>query len=206
MARFHGKSPVPKLGAMAGLADPATPKLPAVPAMPAVVKAAFAYVLPVFAVAFAAGAARHAGRPQTGALAAVALELPLVLALSWAVAGRVLRRWPQAPRAAIGALAFALLMLLELATALAFGQTPAAFLAALPPRPARLASWPAGRLWPDAAGPSAQGLSPLDQPREEAGAHRRGLVVEVIGRDGAAPPPARCRGTDRPPAAPPACS
>lgn len=77
-------------------------------------KAAFAY-LPVFAVAFALGALRVTlVAPQTGALAAVALELPLVLALSWAVAGRVLRRWPQAPRAAFGALAFALLMLLEL--------------------------------------------------------------------------------------------
>lgn len=141
---------------MAGLADRQPPKA-RVPPMPAVVKAAFAYVLPVFAVAFALGALRVTlVAPQTGALAAVALELPLVLALSWAVAGRVLRRWPQAPRAAVGALAFALLMLLELATALAFGQTPAAFLAALATAPGALGL----------AGQAGFGLIPLvRQPR-----------------------------------------
>ena len=62
-------------------------------------KPALVYVLPVFAVAFLLGALRVTlVAPRIGPLAAVALELPLVLALSWVVAGRVLRRWPHAPR------------------------------------------------------------------------------------------------------------
>ncbi len=60
------------------------------------------------------------------------LEVPLVLALSWVVAGRVLARWPlRDKRPALALLAFALLMVLELATALAFGQSPAQFLTAM---------------------------------------------------------------------------
>ncbi|MGB4908133.1 MAG: hypothetical protein WBP15_06330, partial [Tabrizicola sp.] len=59
-------------------------------------KPILAYVLPVFAVAFALGAVRvNLVAPRVGPLLAVAVELPLVLALSWAVAGRVLNRWPQ---------------------------------------------------------------------------------------------------------------
>ena len=51
-------------------------------------KPALAYVLPVFAAAFALGALRVGLiAPQVGPLLAVALELPLVLALSWTVAG-----------------------------------------------------------------------------------------------------------------------
>lgn len=99
-----------------------------------VVKAAFAYVLPVFAVAFVLGAVRVTWiAPALGPLAAVALEVPLVLALSWVVAGRVLGRWPltSTERLALGAVAFAVLMALEFATALAFGQTGAQFLMAM---------------------------------------------------------------------------
>jgi hypothetical protein len=99
-----------------------------------VVKAAFVYAIPVFAVAFLLGALRVTLiAPKTGPLLAVALEVPLVLTLSWLVAGRVLRRWPlgTAQRLGLAALAFALLMLLELATALAFGQTVAQFLTAM---------------------------------------------------------------------------
>jgi hypothetical protein len=93
------------------------------------VKAAFAYVLPVFAVAFVLGALRvTVVAPLTGPLGAVALEVPLVLALSWAVAGRVLAHWPQVRRAALALLAFTLLIGLEFLTALALGQTPARFL------------------------------------------------------------------------------
>jgi hypothetical protein len=71
--------------------------------------------------------------PALGPLAAVALEVPLVLALSWVVAGRVLGRWPltSTERLALGAVAFAVLMALEFATALAFGQTGAQFLMAM---------------------------------------------------------------------------
>jgi hypothetical protein len=97
-----------------------------------VVKAAVAHVAPVFAVAFGVGALRGMlVAPVTGPLLAVALELPVILALSWVVAGRVLRRWPLGARQrrAMAVLAFALLMLAELLAALCFGQTPAQFLA-----------------------------------------------------------------------------
>ncbi len=98
-----------------------------------VVKAAFAYTLPVFAVAFGLGALRVTlVGPMLGALPAVALEVPLVLAVSWVVAGRVLMHWPlRGQRPALALLSFAILMGLELATALAFGQTPAQFLTAM---------------------------------------------------------------------------
>ena len=63
--------------------------------MSALVKSALAYTLPVFALAFALGALRVTlVAPATGPLLAVALEVPLVLALSWIIAGPVLRRWP----------------------------------------------------------------------------------------------------------------
>lgn len=109
--------------------------------MSPVVKAAIAYVVPVFAVAFVLGALRVTlVAPVTGPLVAVALEVPLVLALAWAVAGRVLRRWPLPlpSRLLMGALAFALLMLFELLTALGFGQTPTAFLQAMATAPGAL--------------------------------------------------------------------
>lgn len=99
--------------------------------MSPIVKAAFAYVLPVFAAAFVIGAVRVTlVAPALGPLVAVALEVPLVLCLSWWAAGRVLGRWPLStwPRAGLSLLAFIVLMLLELATAIAFGQTPAQFL------------------------------------------------------------------------------
>lgn len=99
-----------------------------------VVKAALAYTLPVFAMAFVLGALRVTlVAPQIGPLLAVALEVPIVLALSWAVAGRVLARWPlsQAQRSGMALLSFVVLMLLELLTAFAFGQTTAQFLSAM---------------------------------------------------------------------------
>lgn len=109
--------------------------------MPRLVTPALSYVAPVFAVAFLLGALRVTlVAPQTGALLAVALEVPLLLALSWLVAGRVLGRWPLAlaDRLAMGALAFALLMLAKFALALAFGQRPARFLSNLATPPGAL--------------------------------------------------------------------
>lgn len=56
--------------------------------------------------------------PRLGEVGAVMVEVPLVLAISWVAAGAVLGRWPLRrlrDRAAMGALAFALLMALELA-------------------------------------------------------------------------------------------
>lgn len=106
--------------------------------MPPFIKPAASYFVVVFAAAFLLGALRVTlVAPQTGALMAVALEVPIVLGLSWLVAGRVLRRWPLtlAARLAMGALAFACLMLAEFGLAMLFGQTPGRFLAnmATPP-------------------------------------------------------------------------
>ena len=100
--------------------------------MSKITRAALAYVLPAWRVTIVA--------PKTGAFRAVALEIPLVLASAWITAGLVLRRWPlsQGSRAAMGAIAFALLMLLELATALAFGQTTQQFLTGLTTAPGAL--------------------------------------------------------------------
>ncbi len=67
--------------------------------------------------------------PWLGPVPAVLLELPLVLMVAWCTAARVLRRWPVAfggvpALLAMGAVAFALLMMAEAALAtLAFGQT-----------------------------------------------------------------------------------
>ena len=73
--------------------------------------------------------------PRLGELAAVTLEVPVVLGLSWLVAGRVLRRWPlprPGQRLAMGGLAFALLMLGEtILGVMLFGRTPAGILAAM---------------------------------------------------------------------------
>jgi len=107
--------------------------------MPKLLLPTLSYVLPVFALAFLLGALRVTlVAPRIGPLAAVALELPLVLALSWAIAGQVLARWPLAPRLGMGLTSFLMLMLLELTTALAFGQTPGQFLAAMVTPPGAL--------------------------------------------------------------------
>jgi hypothetical protein len=101
--------------------------------MPAFAPAALTYFAAVFAVAFALGVLRVlVVIPLTGPLIAVALEVPVILALAWWVAGLALMRWPMPlpDRLAMGALAFGLLMLAELALATAFGQTPGQFIAA----------------------------------------------------------------------------
>ncbi|HSF62739.1 MAG TPA: hypothetical protein VLA78_00005 [Paracoccaceae bacterium] len=105
--------------------------------------AALAYFALVFAAGFALGTARVLLlAPRLGETGAVALELPVMIALSWLSASWVLRRRPLppgAPRLAMGAVAFALLMGAEAALAvLAFGQTPAAWAAALATPPGAL--------------------------------------------------------------------
>lgn len=96
--------------------------------------AAAAYTATVFAAGFVLGAIRvFLLAPQVGALTAVLLELPLILAVSWAAAGRVLLRWPVASGGApallaMGALALALLLGAEAALAAATGRS---FLAVL---------------------------------------------------------------------------
>ncbi|MDN3566769.1 hypothetical protein QWZ14_20530 [Paeniroseomonas aquatica] len=78
------------------------------------------YFLAVFAVAFAMGVARVlVVAPRIGPTAAVLLEVPMILVVSWAVARRILRHrvltLPQ--RATMGATAFALTMASEIALA-----------------------------------------------------------------------------------------
>lgn len=104
-----------------------------------VVKAALAYTLPVFAVAFVLGALRVTlVAPVTGPFLAVALEVPAVLAVSWIIAGRI-RFPPGFPQhLAVALVSFVLLMVLEVLTALAFGQSPMQFFTAI--------STPAGAL------------------------------------------------------------
>ena len=104
--------------------------------MPRIVLPALVYLSTVFAAAFALGVLRVLlVAPRLGELAAVALEVPVVLGLSWLVAGRVLRRWPlprQGQRLAMGGLAFALLMLAETILGITlFGRTMAGILAAM---------------------------------------------------------------------------
>jgi hypothetical protein len=103
--------------------------------MPDLLKAALTYFAAVFAAAFGLGILRVTMIvPRIGDLAAVAIELPIVLCLSWIVAGRVLAGWPLTLTGciAMGALAFAFLLTAECAIGvLVFGQTPSAYLATL---------------------------------------------------------------------------
>ena len=107
-----------------------------------VVAASLVYFAIVFAAAFLLGALRVTViAPWVGALAAVALEVPIVLALSWGVAGYVLGRWPlgTGQRMAMGLLAFVVLMIAEYVLAtLGFGQTAATYLAAMATLPGAL--------------------------------------------------------------------
>jgi hypothetical protein len=104
--------------------------------MPPIVLPALVYVATVFAAAFVLGTLRVLlVTPRLGELAAVTLEVPMVLGLSWLVAGRVLRRWPlprPGQRLAMGGLAFALLMLAETVLGITlFGRSLAGILAAM---------------------------------------------------------------------------
>jgi hypothetical protein len=98
-----------------------------------ILKAGAAYFSMVFAAGFALGAIRTLLLvPRIGELNSVALELPLMLVVSWYACGRALRRYPvpagAASHAATGAFAFALLLIAELVlTVTAFGGTLATF-------------------------------------------------------------------------------
>ncbi len=72
-----------------------------------------AYVAAVFAAGFVLGVLRTLVLvPLLGELAAVLVELPLILTIAWLVCTRILRRWPLSPPSALGmgAIAFLLLM------------------------------------------------------------------------------------------------
>jgi hypothetical protein len=104
--------------------------------MSRILPAALAYFGVIFAAGFVLGTFRVVVMiPRFGDLASVALEVPVMLALSWLVAGWVLRRWPVAgtgARAGMGALAFAFLMAAEVALSVTlFGRSFGQFLAEL---------------------------------------------------------------------------
>jgi len=117
--------------------------------MARIVPPALLCVAAVFAAAFVLGTFRILVLvPRLGELAAVTLDVPVVLGLSWLVAGRAPRRRPlprPGQRLAMGGLAFALLMLGETILGVTlFGRTLAGSLAVWPPCPA-LSGWQ-GRL------------------------------------------------------------
>lgn len=97
--------------------------------MTALLAPAFAYAVSVFAVGFALGTARVlAIAPRLGEGVAVLLELPLMLLASFVLARWAVARWAVparlGPRAAMGLMAFAILMGLELAlSVLLFGNS-----------------------------------------------------------------------------------
>lgn len=102
----------------------------------AVLRPALTYFAGIFALGFVLGTIRVLWLvPALGENAAVLAELPVMLAASWLWARRVLRRQPLASRSAalaMGCLAFALLLLAELALGLTlFGQSAGEWLAAL---------------------------------------------------------------------------
>ena len=129
--------------------------------MPPVISAAALYFAIVFAAGFGLGTLRvFVIAPALGEGAAVALELPVMLALSWLACRQVLLRIPvapsPAPRLAMGGLAFALLMAAELVLSVAaFGRTVADHIAAYQTAPALLGL----------AGQIAFALFPLTQAR-----------------------------------------
>lgn len=110
--------------------------------MPRGLSAGPAYFGLVFAAGFVLGTLRTLWlAPALGELGAVALELPVMLAVSWLACGAVLRRRPLPAlpdRAVMGASAFALLMAAEAALALALGVPLPAHLAAYAEAPRAL--------------------------------------------------------------------
>lgn len=92
------------------------------------------YFIGVFALGFLLGTVRTLWlAPMVGELAAVAIELPLMLGFSWWWCRRVLagRLVAVGGRAVMGGTAFLWLMLAELGLSLAFGGTLVTHLAAL---------------------------------------------------------------------------
>lgn len=106
--------------------------------------AGLAYFAIVFAAGFALGTLRaFLLTPALGHLGAVIVELPVILAISAITARWLVRRLALppalAPRAAMGALAFALLMAAELGlSVLLFGRTPGEHWATYGQLPAQL--------------------------------------------------------------------
>ena len=112
--------------------------------MPSAIKAGVLYFAIVFAAGFLLGTLRVLILlPLTGELAAVTLELPVVLAISWLACRQLISRFSvpaMAPqRLVMGALAFGLLMLAEYSLSiLVFNQPMAEYLTNLQATPGLL--------------------------------------------------------------------
>jgi hypothetical protein len=102
--------------------------------MLAAIRAGFVYFIVVFAVGFALGTLRYLVIiPAIGELAAVALELPVMLVVSWLACGAILRSFALPARLGVrlvmGVTAFSLVMAAEAALAVfGFGRTLAVYL------------------------------------------------------------------------------
>lgn len=105
--------------------------------MPSAIKVGILYFAIVFAAGFLLGTFRvFVLLPLIGELAAVALELPIILIISWLVCRRLISRFSvpatASQRLAMGALAFCLLMLAEVGlSVLVFDRSGAEYLAHL---------------------------------------------------------------------------
>lgn len=102
------------------------------PAKHAVLKSAVVYFALAFAAGFVLGPIRmFVLTPRIGAVAAVLIELPIILTASYFIARWVLRRYrigaSASQRFAIGVLAFVMLMSAEFLLSMAFGQSPREF-------------------------------------------------------------------------------
>jgi hypothetical protein len=112
--------------------------------MPSAIRAGALYFAIVFAAGFVLGALRVTFlMPLIGELPAVALELPVILFISWIVCRRLIAQFSvpatASPRAAMGAMAFGPLVLAELGLSLfVFDQSAAAYLAHLRTAPGLL--------------------------------------------------------------------
>ena len=97
--------------------------------MAPILAAATRYALTVFAAGFLLGTFRVLWlAPRLGPTAAVALELPLILAVAWIACRRTATSVPRTPRTrlAMGGIAFLLLMAAEALIGTAFGRGLAA--------------------------------------------------------------------------------
>jgi uncharacterized membrane protein YhdT len=112
--------------------------------MASAIKVGILYFAIVFAAGFLLGTFRvFVLLPLIGELAAVALELPIILIISWLVCRRLINRFSvpatASQRLAIGALAFCLLMLAEVGlSVLVFDRSGAEYLAHLQTAPGLL--------------------------------------------------------------------
>jgi hypothetical protein len=100
-------------------------------------QAAVAYFAIVFAAGFILGTIRVVVlEPVLGGLAAVAVETPVILTISWIISGLLIRRFDIAPallaRLMMGVFAFCFLLAAELNLSMvAFGRSAAEFAAGL---------------------------------------------------------------------------